>query len=529
MVATAGAGGAGDECGEAAEDSGGDRGSWLRVGRWWEGVLGSAGGRLRGVASLTCLDGGCGVGLDLIGGWDPGLGWGPGGIGGGGWGGGGGGAVLDAFVGAFAVDGGVVDAGDERGLHEGLALLGGDGADLAVRGVDEGALHDAGSALVVEEADEGFADLELGDAFGGVEVRVGAEGVGGGLDRLLVARGKGTEGVLDAVAELAENGVGDVGGVLGDEVDADGFRADEADHLLDAGFEDGGLVGEEEVGLVEEEDELGFIEVAGLGEVLEELGEEPEEEGGVELGGLHEAVGGEEVDDAAAGGGVGVEEVGDVEGGLAEEEFATLAGELDEAALDGADGGGGDVAVLLLEGGGVFADVLEGGLEVFKIEEQEAVVVSDFEDEVEDAGLDVVEVEDAGEEERPHLGDGGADGMALLAEDVPEGDGGGFELEAGEIEALEAGVEFGAGGAGLGDTGEVAFDVGGEDGDADAGEGFGHDLEGDGFAGAGSSGDEAVAVGHAGEEGQGIGGSGLGEGDEERFGHGWAPGGQGCR
>lgn len=112
VVATAGAGGAGDEGGEAAEDGGGDGGSWLRVGRWREGVLGSAGGRLRGGASLACLDGGCGVGLGLIGGWDPGLGWGPGGIGGGGWGGGGGGAVFDAFVGAFSVDGGVVDAGD---------------------------------------------------------------------------------------------------------------------------------------------------------------------------------------------------------------------------------------------------------------------------------------------------------------------------------------------------------------------------------------------------------------------------------
>ena len=75
---------------------------------------------------------------------------------------------------------------------------------------------------------------------------------------------------MDAVAELAEDGVGDVDGVLGDEVDTDAFGADEADDLLDAGFEDGGLVGEEEVGLVEEEDQLGFVEVTGFGEVLEE-------------------------------------------------------------------------------------------------------------------------------------------------------------------------------------------------------------------------------------------------------------------
>ena len=149
-------------------------------------------------------------------------------------------------------------------------------------------------------------------------------------------------------------------------------------------------------------------------------------------------------------------------------------------------------------------------------------MVGDAEDEVEDAGLDVVEGEDAGEQEGAELGDGGADGVAGFAEDVPEDDGGGGEGEAGELEALEAGVEFVGWGCGLGDAGEVAFDVGGKDGDADGGEGFGEDLEGDGFAGAGGSGDQAVAVAHAGEKGDGLGGgAGLGEGDGERLGHAW--------
>lgn len=408
-------------------------------------------------------------------------------------------------------------------MHKGLALVGGDGADLAVRRMDQGALDDGWGSLFVEEANQGFADLELGDRRGGVEGGGGAEGVGGGADGLLVAGGEGAEGVLDPVAELAEDGVGDVDGVLGDEEDADAFGADEADDLLDAGAEDGRLGsrirGEEEVGLVEEEDELGFGEVAGLGQVLEELGEQPEEEGGIELGGLHETVGGEEVDDAAAVA-VGLEEVFDVEGGLAEELVTALAGEGDKAALDGSNGGSGDVAVLLLEGGGVLADVPQHGLEVFEVEQEEAVVVGDLEDEGEDAGLDVVEVEDAGEDERAHFGDGGADGVALLAEDVPEGDRGGLELKAGELEALEAGVEFWVGRAGLGDAGEVALDVGGEDGDTDRGEGLGHDLEGDGFAGAGSSGDEPVAVGHLGQEGEEFGRLGLSLSDNEWIGHG---------
>ncbi|MCK7518489.1 MAG: hypothetical protein MZV64_12605 [Ignavibacteriales bacterium] len=60
-----------------------------------------------------------------------------------------------------------------------------------------------------------------------------AERLGRRLDRLLVPRREGPQGVLDAIAELAEDGVGDVEGVLGDEVDAHALGADEPHDLLD--------------------------------------------------------------------------------------------------------------------------------------------------------------------------------------------------------------------------------------------------------------------------------------------------------
>ena len=53
------------------------------------------------------------------------------------------------------------------------------------------------------------------------------------LDRLLVARREGAQGVLDAVAELAEHLVRHVERVLRDEIDADALGADQAHHLLD--------------------------------------------------------------------------------------------------------------------------------------------------------------------------------------------------------------------------------------------------------------------------------------------------------
>ena len=52
----------------------------------------------------------------------------------------------------------------------------------------------------------------------------------------------------------------------------------------------------------------------------------------------------------------------------------------------------------------------------------------------------------------------------------------------------------------LGDAGEVALDVGHEDRHTQAREAFGQGLQGDGLAGAGGTGDQAVAVGLVGAQ-----------------------------
>ena len=129
----------------------------------------------------------------------------------------------------------------------------------------------ARAAVGLEHRDERLADLEVGH--GGLDVDLGVrpERLGHRLDGLLLARREGAQRVLHLVAELAEHGVRDVDRVLGDEVDAHALAADEAHDLLDLGEQRRRRVGEEQVRLVEEEDELGLGEVAGLGQTLEEL------------------------------------------------------------------------------------------------------------------------------------------------------------------------------------------------------------------------------------------------------------------
>ena len=75
-----------------------------------------------------------------------------------------------------------------------------------------------------------------------------------------VIRREGAQGVLHAVAELAEHLGRHVLGGMSDEEDADPLRPDEARDQLDLGHERLVRVAEEQVGLVEEEDELGLLD-----------------------------------------------------------------------------------------------------------------------------------------------------------------------------------------------------------------------------------------------------------------------------
>ncbi|MDF3011665.1 MAG: hypothetical protein K0S03_2461 [Burkholderiales bacterium] len=159
--------------------------------------------------------------------------------------------------------------------------------------------------------------------------------------------------------------------------------------------------------------------------------------------------------------------------------------------------------------------MLQHGAQVLGVEQQQAGVVGDLEHEVEYALLRVVQAEQAREQERAHVGDGGAHRVARGAEQVPEDDGAGLVLEL-ELEELGALGHLGVAAAGLGHAREVAFHVCHEDRNADARELFGQALQGHRLAGAGGAGDETVAVGERGKQVQ-RGASFLGY--EKRRGH----------
>ena len=135
------------------------------------------------------------------------------------------------------------------------------------------------------------------------------------------------------------------------------------------------------------------------------------------------------------------------------------------------------------------------GPEVGKVEHRHAFILGDAEHDVQHAFLGLVEFEQPGEKKRPHVGDGGADRVALFTEHIPQHGRIGARREGRQADLIQALVDEVLLGAGDRNAGEVTLDVGGKDRDAGIGEAFGQDLQGDGLAGAGRARDQAVAVG----------------------------------
>ena len=109
----------------------------------------------------------------------------------------------------------------------------------------------------------------------------------------------------------------------------------------------------------------------------------------------------------------------ELERALAEEVLAALLLEDQQRALHGADGGGRDVAVGRRNLVGSLCDLDEERAQVLEIEQQQAFVVGELEGDVEHALLRVVEIEEARQQQRPHLRDGRPHRMALACRRDP--------------------------------------------------------------------------------------------------------------
>src|SRR5690606_25776992 len=159
---------------------------------------------------------------------------------------------------------------------------------------------------------------------------------------------------------------------------------------------------EQQVRLVEDEHQLRLFQIADFRQLLEQLRQQPQQEGGVQARLQDQLRGGEDADHAAA---VVVDphDVGQVQRRLAEELLAAVLLQAQQGALDRGDGRGADQAV-----GGRYllafpGHQVEQGAQVVQVQQQQAAVVGQLEHDVQDAGLGVVQLQDARQQGGAHL------------------------------------------------------------------------------------------------------------------------------
>jgi len=168
---------------------------------------------------------------------------------------------------------------------------------------------------------------------------------------------------------------------------------------------------------------------------------------------------------------------------------------LQKTTLDGPDRGRGNIAVFERHLIGVCTDERHQRLQIFQIKQQQAVVIGVLKCDRKNAFLRLVQLQQTGEQDRPHFRDSGPQRVALFAENVPDRGGKAFEIR-GYPKLLVAGIDLGIAAARLSHACQVSFYIGHKDRYAEPAKAFGQPLERDGLAGTGRTGDHAVPVRH---------------------------------
>ena len=306
--------------------------------------------------------------------------------------------------------------------------------------------------------------------------------------------------MLHAVAQLSENALGNVGGILRDEVDAHALRTYQAYHLLNLVHHGFRRAIEEHVGLVEEENQLRQLHVAHLGQRGVEFAHQPQQEGRVELGVQHQLVGSQHTHHAFAT--FSLQQIENVETGLAEEALGALAFQLQQRTLDGTDGGRRDIAIL---GGilfGMLAHIVKHRPQVLHIEQHQIALVGDTEHDVQHSILCLVQTHQARQQLRPHLTHRGTNGMPLFAKNIVETHRTSLEFRIGDPENILALFNETAHLTCLRDATEVTLHVGHEARYTSLTKSLRQHLQRHRLAGTRGTGDESVAVGHTSTNGK---------------------------
>ena len=143
---------------------------------------------------------------------------------------------------------------------------------------------------------------------------------------------------------------------------------------------------------------------------------------------MHQFVGSQNVDHAASLA-VVLHQVLDIQHGLAKKMLCSLRFQFQQTALYGTDAGGGYIAITGGDRFGILAHMLHHGAQVLEIQQQQAFIIGNLENQRQHSLLHIIQVEHAPYQLRAHVGNRGAYRVTHFTEYIPEGNGVGAMLE----------------------------------------------------------------------------------------------------
>ncbi len=301
--------------------------------------------------------------------------------------------------------------------------------------------------------------------------------------------------MVNPVAQLPEHRLRHVEGALRHQPQPDSLGTDKPRRPFHRLHQRLGRVVEEHVGLIEQQHQLGPVQVAGFRHLLEDLAQQVQQHGRVQRRLGHEALGGEHVDDATTAG-IDTHQIVDVQGWLSKEVAGAGIVEGQYGALNCAQAGARHESVFGLERGHVGAYPFQHCPDVCQVEQRQIALVRYPEYQAQRVRLYVLEAQEPPQQKRPQVRDRGTQWQAQGSKHIPEGGGIGGIRRLGQAEPGKGSGNFGIAASGRRDARQIALHIATEDRHAGTGERLGQGLQGYRLACAGGSGHEAVPADH---------------------------------
>ncbi|CAI8745797.1 hypothetical protein EMIT0P395_140019 [Pseudomonas sp. IT-P395] len=246
--------------------------------------------------------------------------------------------------------------------------------------------------------------------------------------------------------------------------------------------------------LIEKQRQQRFVGIASLWQLLEQLSQQPQQERCIDFRRLVHQTAGVEQMNAPLPLGSRLQNVFELQCRFAKQGFGALLLKDRQAAQQRLTGTGGHQRRVFAQQLRIVLEMIEQRLQIFQIQQQQALAISDLEGCVKRRLLAVSQFQQAADQQRAHFTQGGAQRMTGLTVDIPQGHRIRLRLVVEPWHPGDTLGHFALRVAGRTETTQIALDVSGKYRDPGVTERLGQTLQGDGFTGTGGASDQSVAV-----------------------------------